>query len=158
MTTSDLHRFRFNNEDILRLPARTEEFTTLRNWLDRIADELDITQRIRYQILVAVDEVFTNIAHYAYPTDDKPAQSDSVTIEVLFDRSTSCLFVVFTDFGIPFNPLNVPTPNLNVEPEVRPIGGLGIFLVRHLMDVVEYERKENRNILTVRKFLNENKG
>lgn len=130
----------------IRLPARREAFATLRDWLGGIIDGLTVSPKIRSQILIAADEVFTNIASYAYPTG---GESGTIEIEVRLDNPG--LTVTFSDSGVPFNPLETPAPELEADVENRPIGGLGIFLVRKLMDSVEYRRENDRNVLLFRK-------
>ena len=97
-------------------------------------------------IYMAVEEVFTNIAQYAYPPD----QAGEVTIFVL---SGGEVMIRFEDSGQPFNPLEKEGPNLDVPLMEREIGGLGIHLVKNLMDKVEYEYTGGKNVLTITKSI-----
>jgi len=112
--------------------------------LDFVDDRLsDCPVKIRNQIGIAADEIFSNIARYAYAPKTGYAEirvnaGDEITVE-------------FADSGIAYNPLETADPNVSVEAEERKIGGLGIFLVKKLMDSVEYRRENGMNILTVRK-------
>lgn len=120
----------------------------LKDWLGGIADELEISSSVRNQIMVAADEIFTNIATHAYPQS-----SGTVETAVEFNAADQNLTMTFSDSGVPFDPLEIAEPNVNLPPEERPIGGLGIFLVRKFMDSVEYRCENERNILVLRKCL-----
>ena len=92
-----------------------------------------------------VDEIFSNIARYAYhPEVDgavvRIAVGDDVVIE-------------FEDSGTPYDPLTKEDPDVSLSAQDREVGGLGLFMVKNLMDSVEYRREENRNILTIKKRL-----
>lgn len=107
------------------------------------ADEMTVMQ-----IALAVEEVFVNIASYSYPDSEGDAE---VTVERLADPPA--IRITFEDSGIPFDPLNAPQPDVNLPAEERPIGGLGIFLVRELMDDVSYRYENGKNILAFEKRL-----
>lgn len=108
-----------------------------------------LTPRCSYNLHLVLDEVITNIFSYAF--DDEGVHS--VLVELRADEETVELTV--EDGGRPFNPLQSPEPDVNLPPELRakPVGGLGIHLVRKLMDEVEYERREGKNVLTMRKIM-----
>ena len=82
---------------------------------------------------------------YAY---EKPGEG---LIQLDASRHKDTLKIVLTDSGKPFDPTASTVPDINLPPEERPVGGLGIFLVRKLMDTLEYERKDDKNILTMTK-------
>ena len=96
------------------------------------------------KIDLAVEEIFINIAHYAY-TPDK----GNATISCGFEDET--LTVVFSDSGKQFNPLLRDDPDISLSLDEREIGGLGIFLTKQFMDTVEYEYAENQNVLSITK-------
>ena len=98
------------------------------------------------QINVAMDELFANIARYAYPGKEGEA-----TVRFDVEEETRTAVITLIDRGIPFNPLEVKEPDTTSPGDQRPIGGLGIFLVRKTMDGMEYEYKDGCNILTIRK-------
>ncbi|MCL2217164.1 MAG: ATP-binding protein [Defluviitaleaceae bacterium] len=117
--------------------------------LDFVTAELkrnNLPANLQSDILVAAEEIFVNIVHYAY----KPGQSGEVAINASI---TDKAIFRFEDTGIPFNPLEIEAPDLNVALEERKIGGLGVHLVKNLMDKVEYERAGGKNILTFTKEL-----
>lgn len=140
--------FRYDGRDVLALPADRDEFATLLNWLGDIARALNMSDGVRKQLMVAADEIFTNIAMHGYPEEE-----GTMEISVKFDETDRCLALTFTDSGIPFDPLEATEPDLDRPPEEREIGGLGIFLVRRFMDSVEYRRENDRNVLVLRKMI-----
>lgn len=104
-----------------------------------------------FQIDLAVEEIYVNIAHYAYSPDKGTVQIDC-SVEKTSDAPAK-LTVSFTDRGKAFNPLEKPNPDITLSVEEREIGGLGIFLTKKYMDSVLYERKDNQNILTFTKII-----
>ncbi len=114
--------------------------------VNRIMAQLNCTPRTRMQIKLAVDELFSNIVHYAYGDGE-----GTITVEVKELENPPCLAITFIDQGIPYNPLTVREPELTGPARVRRVGGLGLYLVRKSMDSVSYEYKDNSNYLTVRK-------
>lgn len=98
------------------------------------------------QVLLVVEEVFINIARYAYP---RGAGRVSVSCVVGQDR----VRLVFADEGIPYNPLEQQAPDLTLGAEERPVGGLGIYLIRELMDEVSYRYECGRNILSLERYV-----
>ena len=104
----------------------------------------DFPAELRPGILTAVEEIFINIATYAY----KPQENGNVTISVKIDKKA---IIKFVDFGKPFNPLETDAPDLDGPIKDRKIGGLGIHFVKNMMDNIEYEYTNGKNILTVTK-------
>ena len=97
-------------------------------------------------VCVAIEEVFVNVARYAYPN----AEGD-MTLYIGFDEQTRNVTFIMSDKGVPFDPLKKPDPDITLSVEDRQIGGLGIFMTKHLMDELSYEYKEGQNILTLKK-------
>ena len=151
--TEKLKTFSCNGNSQLVLPAERGEFTVLQQWLLSIAAELEMPERIRKQLMICCDEIFTNIASYAYP-----GGSGNVTVAVEFVAATQSLRIIFSDSGTAFNPLEISAPDTSSALSERKIGGLGMFLVKKMMDSVEYCRQDGKNILTLTKCLeNRNK-
>ena len=96
------------------------------------------------QIDVAVEEIFVNVASYAYEGKEGNCQ-----IEVDADPGNQYVTITFTDEGIPYNPLAKEDPDVTLSAEEREIGGLGIFIVKKSMDKTAYERKDNKNIFSM---------
>ena len=101
------------------------------------------------QIDIAVEEIFVNIAKYAYQTGDGNV---AIFISAVDDE----ISVRFEDTGKPYNPLEQAAPDLDKPILERKIGGLGIFFVKQLMDKVEYMYVENKNVLVITKIFNTN--
>jgi anti-sigma regulatory factor (Ser/Thr protein kinase) len=130
----------------ITVKATKENMTAVMAFLDEELEKADCMIKAQTQVDVAVDEVYTNIASYAYPSVVGDA-----TIEFEVDDATGIASITFRDQGIPYNPLEKEDPDINLPAEERPIGGLGIFLVRKLMDEVLYRYENGSNILTIRK-------
>jgi len=96
------------------------------------------------QIRLASEEVLVNIINYAYP--DKPGD-----IEISYEIKDKQITIDISDSGVPFDPLKKPDPDITLSIEERPIGGLGIFLTKKIMNEVIYRRENNHNILTMAK-------
>jgi anti-sigma regulatory factor (Ser/Thr protein kinase) len=96
---------------------------------------------------VAAEEIFVNVASYAYTSG-----IGSVAIEVNFEEKPKAVAIRFIDSGIPYNPLEKEDPDVTLPAEKRGIGGLGVFMVKKSMDEVTYEYKDGKNHLTIRKF------
>ena len=96
---------------------------------------------------LCADEIFTNIASYAYPNEE----GKEALIDAVLDKEKRSFTMSFIDEGEPFNPLDKEDPDTSLPAEERQVGGLGIFLVKQYMDYVNYERKDGENILTVKK-------
>ena len=130
----------------LILKAETAEFERLRIWLQGIALQLKLPEEITSQLMIAADEVFSNIAAYAYPGASGP-------VKVSAEQNGSLLHLTFSDTGKPFDPLGAAEPDVNSPLAQRQIGGLGIFVVKKLMDKVEYRRENDCNILVLTKHI-----
>lgn len=113
-------------------------------WIDAELEKLDCALKAQMQVDVAIDEIFTNIASYAYP--EGPG---NVTIQFHCENRTA--EIVFIDSGIPFNPLENPDPDITLPADQRPIGGLGVFLARKLTDEIGYRYENGKNVLFIRK-------
>ena len=115
----------------------------VRNQVEPICNDTSI----QLQLDLVVEEIFVNIAHYAYAP-----QTGSVTITCKVSTEPARLTVSFADSGKPFNPLEKPDPDVTLSSEERSIGGLGIFLVKKYMSSVNYDYKDGKNILTLTRY------
>lgn len=130
----------------IRVPARKEYLDEVNTFVqDQLAD-CDCSPRVQYQIELAIEEIFVNIASYAYQPKDGDAE---VRCEVLEDPLR--VVIQFLDGGTPFDPLARGEVDLSPEAFMRREGGLGIFLVKESMDDVQYAYEDGKNILTVLK-------
>lgn len=125
--------------------ASVDELTNVLAFIEEELDKLSCSMKASTQIQIAAEEIFVNIAHYAYPNSQGKMK---LTIVDNPDNSVSLQFV---DHGIPFNPLEKQDPDINLDAEDRNIGGLGIFMVKKSMDLVEYKYESEQNILTITK-------
>lgn len=130
----------------LTVDAAVENIEVVTDFVNEELEKLDCPLKARRQIDVAIDELFGNIARYAYSPDVGKA-----TVRFSVEEDPLEVTITFIDNGIPFNPLEKSNPDTSLSAEERPIGGLGIFLVKKSMDMVEYEYKNGQNILKIKK-------
>ena len=109
--------------------------------------ELGCSDRVRIQVDVAIDEIFGNIARYAYNPETGPA-----TVRVDVTEEPLRVVITFIDHGMPYDPVSADIPDTTRLPaRERPIGGLGLFMVKKMMDDISYSYLDGKNILTIRK-------
>ena len=129
----------------LYIKNELEQLTRLYAFLDRQAVAYGLEELQLMQVKLALEEAVTNVILYAYP--DKKDQD--IRIDMSYENKR--LTIVITDTGTDFNPLERQEPDLTLSLEERPIGGLGIYLVKQLMTEVTYKRSAGKNILTMTK-------
>ena len=132
----------------IELEAKVENLPTVLALVDEQLESVDCPMKIQMQIDVAVEEIFVNIAHYAYNPEVGNAM---VRVEILPDVPS--VDITFIDKGVPYDPLAKADPDITLSAEERQIGGLGIFMVKKTMDDVKYEYVNGHNILTLKKGL-----
>ena len=130
---------------LLTLHNDTAEVDQLGIFVKQVGESLSIDKALTGKIRLAVEEAVVNVMEYAYPKGSK----GEVSIRAVSNGKR--LKFVITDSGIPFNPTKVAAANTMLSVEERPVGGLGILLVRELMDSINYERIDGKNVLTLRK-------
>lgn len=130
----------------LSLEAKIENVDRVIEFINAELDALGCSSKTKIEINVAADEIFANIANYAY----KP-NIGNATIQIEVIDNSKAVVITFIDKGIPFDPLIKKDPNVALSAEERDIGGLGIYIVKKTMDKVEYEYKDNQNILKITK-------
>ena len=130
--------------------AIVEELDTVMQFVDQHLEATNCSQKVIGQVELAVEEIYTNIASYAYHPENGMAK---IRCEVKGEPLQ--IIIGFSDEGKPYNPLKREMPDLTANVETREIGGLGIFLVRKMMDEVEYQFVDGKNILTIRKNVEE---
>ena len=126
-----------------------EELNKLEPFLNDFFEREDLDKSILPQLDLALEEALTNVIMYAYPENEKGMAE--LTLEVVDGRIGATL----ADNGTPFNPLQCEEANLDVSLEERQIGGLGIHLIKEIMDEVEYVHEEGRNVLRLWKNIEE---
>ena len=130
----------------LTLEAVKENITAVTMFVDEQLESFECSMKAQMQLDVAVDELFANIANYAYP-----GGVGNATLQSEFAPSERMVSITFIDSGIPYDPLKKPDPDVTLSAEERSIGGLGIFLVKKTMDDMTYRFENNQNIVTIRK-------
>lgn len=132
----------------LVLEAKLENLNKVLAFIDEQLEELNCSMKSQMQIDIAVEELFVNIAHYAYAPNVGKA-----TIRTEFDDNPPCIHITFIDQGVYYNPLAKADPDVTLSAEERQVGGLGIFMVKKSMDNMQYRYENNSNILTISKNL-----
>ncbi|MBQ8162506.1 MAG: ATP-binding protein [Clostridia bacterium] len=132
----------------MTVQATVESIPAITEFIDGELARMDCPMKAQAQIDVAIDELFGNIAHYAY--GDRMGEA---TVRIDFDAMRQMVAISFLDSGIPFDPTKTTDPDVTLSDEERCIGGLGIFMVRKTMDGMTYERADDRNVLTIFKLI-----
>jgi sigma-B regulation protein RsbU (phosphoserine phosphatase) len=125
-------------------PAKTEILSDILGFVDEMLQHYECPMKIQMAICVAIEEVFVNVAHYAYGGGE-----GNVTLSIGFDEKSRTITFRMSDNGIPFDPLKKPDPDITLSAEEREIGGLGIFITKKTMDTVTYAYENGENILTM---------
>lgn len=135
----------------LCIPARHESFEKVMAFVDDYLEEAECPMKEQMTIDVAVEEIYVNIASYAYPEDYAGGDGMAeIEIEDLQDKPG--VLITFKDSGIAYNPLAKPDPDITLSAEEREIGGLGIYMVKQSMDDIKYAYENGRNILCIKKY------
>jgi anti-sigma regulatory factor (Ser/Thr protein kinase) len=132
----------------LDILAKTENLDTVIDFVNKHLEGVECPMKIQMQIDVAVEEIFVNIANYAYGTGEGPA-----TVRINVDNQNKIVDITFIDNGVPYDPLAKEDPDITLSAQERQIGGLGIFMVKKSLDDVTYEYRDGHNILTLKKGL-----
>lgn len=132
----------------LVVKSLTDNLESVLGFVDSELEDCGCSPKTMIQIDIAVEELFVNIAQYAYGSDTGPA-----TIRVERSEDPRAVTITFIDCGMPYDPLAKPDPDTTLSVEEREIGGLGIFMVKKSMDDMTYEYRDGKNILTIKKNL-----
>lgn len=130
----------------LTIDATIDNVTAVTDFVDRQLEQLDCPMKTQMQVDIAIDELFGNIANYAYNPEVGAA-----TVRVEVTENPLAVVITFIDNGVPYDPLAKSDPDVTLSLEERKIGGLGIYMVKKSMDDVSYEYKNGQNILKIRK-------
>ena len=128
----------------ITIDAQIEKFPSIHAFLEENLERLYCPVKTLVQLEIVAEEIFVNIAKYAY--GDKP---DGIAIVKLRSKEPGEVILSFTDYGTPYNPLNRADPDITLSEEERPVGGLGIFMVKKNVDDIRYKYEKNCNILTI---------
>jgi len=132
----------------LTVDAVPESLWQIKAFVDAELAALGCPMDTRREMDIALDEVFGNIAHYAYE-----GAAGSVTLRFEAEQTPRAVTLTFSDGGVPFDPLQAAAPDTTLAARERAIGGLGIFVVKKLMDEVRYEYVDGKNILRLKKHI-----
>ncbi len=130
----------------ITVPATLEKLEEVNNYIGGILDGLDCPPKARMQIEIAVEEIFVNIASYAY----NPVVGNA-TVRLIVHENPLSVDIQFLDEGVPYNPLLREDPDITLGADERGIGGLGIFMTKKTMDRISYSYDEGKNVLTISK-------
>ena len=132
----------------LTVRAVLENIPSVTAFIEEQLETLACPMKAQLEIDMAIDEVFCNIASYAYESGTGDA-----TVRFEFDGDSRVVSITFIDSGVPFNPLEKADPDVTLSAEEREIGGLGIFMVKKTMDQMDYTYQNGYNMLTIRKHI-----
>lgn len=126
---------------------KLEEIDRVNDTFNEFAEQCDIPMNVSLKVNLVFDELLNNTISYAY------SDGEEHKIEILVDHTGQRLSISISDDGVPFNPFTMEDPDTTLSIEDRDIGGLGVHLVKNVMDDVSYQRRNNRNIVTLTKNL-----
>ena len=129
-------------------PAKTDALADVLGFVEAMLESFDCPMKAQIALTVAIEEVFVNVARYAYGEGD-----GDVTLDIGYDEGTRTVTFCLTDGGVPFDPLKKPDPDITLSAEERDIGGLGIFITKKTMDTVTYAYENGKNHLTMTKTI-----
>ena len=134
-------------EKSIILANEISEIGRLADFIDDIGNEFSLAPDVRFNINLVLEEAVANIINYAYPKDEH----ESIYLSARMHEDS--IVLVLTDTGKEFDPTMAPEVDVTLSAEERQIGGLGIFLIRQIMNEVRYERIDGKNVLTLEKKL-----
>ena len=129
-------------------PAKTEALPDILGFVEEPLEGYGCPMKIQMAVCVAIEEVFVNVAHYAYGNGE-----GNMSLRIGFDEENRTITFRMTDKGVPFDPLQKPDPDITLSAEEREIGGLGIFIAKKTMDSLRYSYENGENILTMIKTI-----
>ena len=144
--SNDRNDCKENKARSIDVEAKVDKLPEVLGLVDGVLEEAACPIKTQFEIDVAVEEIFVNIAKYAYSPEVGRAK-----VRVELEQDPLKVIITFIDQGMPYDPLAKEDPDVTLSAEQRDIGGLGIFLTKQTMDDVEYEYKEGHNILTIKK-------
>ena len=132
----------------LSLDATVDNIAVVTDFVKAELEAIGCPMKAQMQIDVAIDELFSNIALYAYAPG-----SGSATVRVETEQDPPAVIITFIDQGIPFDPLSASAPDVHLPASERDAGGLGVFLVKKIMDEADYAYRDGNNIIRIKKRL-----
>lgn len=132
----------------ITVDATIDNVQTITDFVDERLEEMNCPVKAQMQIDIVIDELCSNVARYAYSD-----RTGKVTVSVDTADKPMKVWLTFTDEGVPYNPLAKEDPDITLSAEERKLGGLGIYMVKKMMDEFRYEYKDGKNIVTVCKVI-----
>ena len=132
----------------IKVEAKVENLAAVNDFVAEQLDEVGCSMGVSMQLEIAIEELFTNICYYAYGDG-----SGDAVIRTELESDPAAITITFVDSGKPYDPLAKEDPDITLGVEERPIGGLGIFMVKKTMDDMRYEYLDGQNVLTIKKIL-----
>ena len=132
----------------ITVDATIDNVQTITDFVDERLEEMNCPVKAQMQLNIVIDELCSNVARYAY--SDKTGK---VTVSVDTVDKPMKVWLTFTDEGVPYNPLAKEDPDITLSAEERKLGGLGIYMVKKMMDEFRYEYKDGKNVVTVCKVI-----
>lgn len=132
----------------ITVDATIDNVQTITDFVDERLEEMNCPVKAQMQIDIVIDELCSNVARYAYLD-----RTGKVTVSVDTVDKPMKVWLTFTDEGVPYNPLAKEDPDITLSAEERKLGGLGIYMVKKMMDEFRYEYKDGKNIVTVCKVI-----
>ncbi|MCL2254335.1 MAG: ATP-binding protein [Lachnospiraceae bacterium] len=129
----------------LIIDAKTENLDAVLNFINGELEAADCSMKLQTQIAIAAEEIFVNIAHYAY----NPEVGGALIRIAVGDE----IIIEFEDKGKPYNPLEKDDPDITLDADEREVGGLGILMVKKIMDMADYRHEDGKNILVISKSI-----
>ena len=131
----------------LTIEATTDNLPRVTEFITSSLEELNCDPKTLFQMELVIEELFVNVAHYAYRPD-----VGECTVQKEIETSPRSITMTLIDSGVPYNPLEHEDPDTSLGVEEREVGGLGIFLVKKSVDEISYIYKDGQNILRIKKF------
>ena len=141
------------HERTLVIDNRLEESSRLQPFVEGIGEALHLPADLTFSLNLALEEALVNAISYAYPVGEKGV----ITLKAFWENEPTAIEFELIDSGRMFNPLMVQKPDMTQDVESRQVGGLGIFLVRNLMDEVTYQNRNGQNYLLMKKYIKDDK-
>ena len=129
----------------LKLKNQVGELERVNRFIEEIGNELGLSMELRMNMNLVMEEMVSNVIFYAYPKDVE----GEIELEAEYDGNELCF--VLSDSGKEFDPTQKEDANPDINPAEREIGGMGIYIVKNIMNEVSYQRLEGKNLLTMRK-------
>ena len=139
--------FKYKNDNTksvkyYKTQAAKENYKPFYTWLYEVCKEWNLSDDLTNKINMCAEEIYANVSFYAYP-------EKAGDIEIIIEKQDNNILLKFIDSGFGYNPLDKPDPDITLPPEKRELGGLGIFMTKQMSKEIYYERKDNKNILTL---------